>query len=127
MDRSLNDSTALSDGLPGDSELGYSIRQFFQNGGSRAYVVRLAKNPLAASLTLQNDAAEDVLQLTARDQGLASSYSCRTNHHEMPSIVSAAFGCASMYALTRSASATVSGSIPRDTATTFTLVRLTLH
>jgi phage tail sheath protein FI len=60
-------------GLSRDSEVSYAVRQFFQNGGSRAYVVRLAKNPLAASLTLTNGNGDNVIALEARDQGLAGN------------------------------------------------------
>lgn len=57
-------------GLFRDSEMSYSVRQFFMNGGSEAWVVRLAGAAAPASLTLKNSSSVDVLQLTALDQGL---------------------------------------------------------
>ena len=56
-------------GLRAESELGYAVRQFFQNGGSEAWVIRIAKNAQAATRTLQNAAPADVLVLTAADEG----------------------------------------------------------
>jgi uncharacterized protein len=52
------------------SDLGQSVRQFFDNGGTDTYVVRLAHNPLKADLTLRNLAAVSVLLVTAKDAGL---------------------------------------------------------
>src|SRR3954447_8472848 len=51
------------------AELWYAARQFFQNGGSEAWIIRIALNALAATDTLQNAAAANVLTLTARDEG----------------------------------------------------------
>jgi phage tail sheath protein FI len=59
--------------LRSDSELGYAVRQFFQNGGSQAWAVRIAKNAQAATRTLQNAAPADVLELTALDEGKAGN------------------------------------------------------
>ena len=57
-------------GLDPDSEMSYAVRQFFANGGSDAWVVRIAKNASAPAMTLQNsDPADDVLNLTALDKG----------------------------------------------------------
>lgn len=56
-------------GLSDDSEMSYAVRQFFSNGGSDAWVVRVAKNPVAAMRTLQNSTPHDVLQITALDEG----------------------------------------------------------
>ncbi len=56
-------------GLSDDSEMSYAVRQFFSNGGSDAWVVRVAKNPVAATKTLQNATSHDVLQITAVDEG----------------------------------------------------------
>jgi uncharacterized protein len=60
-------------GLSADSDMSYAVRQFFLNGGSDAWVIRLALNPVAASFTLQTAAAADVLEVTARDEGLAGN------------------------------------------------------
>ena len=58
-------------GLSKTSEMSYAVRQFFLNGGSRAVVVRLARDPLAASRTLYIDKDENDVSLlvTALDQG----------------------------------------------------------
>lgn len=51
------------------SDLASSVRQFFDNGGTECYVVRLAKGADKAGITLKNLAGTDVLQITARDAG----------------------------------------------------------
>ena len=56
-------------GLAADSEMSYAVRQFFINGGTDSWVVRLAKDALAAHTTLKNNAAADVLKITALDEG----------------------------------------------------------
>src|ERR1700748_3630656 len=38
-------------GLSASSEMSYAVQQFFLNGGSQAWIVRIAKDPLAASVT----------------------------------------------------------------------------
>src|SRR5438046_3886303 len=60
-------------GLAVDSELSYAVQQFFQNGGSEAYVVRVPRSLAAtASLTLRTKpkAGADTLQITAQSTGL---------------------------------------------------------
>ena len=56
-----------------DSDTGNSVKQFFDNGGTDCYVIRLAKNALAASVTLRRFAAPtangNVLTATAKAQG----------------------------------------------------------
>src|SRR5689334_10233686 len=61
------------------SDLATSVRQFFDNGGTDCYVVRLAKFPAGmtgqASVTLKNlmppgPAAKNVLTATAKQPGL---------------------------------------------------------
>ena len=57
-------------GLSRSSEMSYGVRQFFNNGGTEAWVVRVAQNATAASRTLQRTAApSDVLVVTAKDSG----------------------------------------------------------
>lgn len=51
------------------SDLAQSVKQFFDNGGTDCYVVRLAHNALKADLTLMNLANANVLQATAKDAG----------------------------------------------------------
>ena len=59
-------------GLLGDSEMSYAVRQFFMNGGSEAWIVRLAYNPNAAGRQLSN-ASDPVLAVTALDEGLSGN------------------------------------------------------
>lgn len=56
-------------GLDDDSYMSYGVRQFFINGGSDAWVVRIAKDAVPASKTFQNIAGEDVLLIKAVDEG----------------------------------------------------------
>ena len=53
------------------SDLGSSIRQFFDNGGTQCYVIRLAKGAQKANITLKNLAGTpaNVLEVTAKDAG----------------------------------------------------------
>src|SRR5215204_4652350 len=53
------------------SDLGASVRQFFDNGGTDCYVVRLARGAAAASVTLRNGGvgANNVLVATAKAVG----------------------------------------------------------
>jgi phage tail sheath protein FI len=56
-------------GLSVNSEMSFAVRQFFLNGGTQAIIVRVASNPAAAVVTLQNATPIDVLRITAADQG----------------------------------------------------------
>lgn len=56
-------------GLAVDSEMGYAVRQFFQNGGTEAYVVRIVKDATTAEKTLQNATPANVLKVEALDAG----------------------------------------------------------
>jgi phage tail sheath protein FI len=56
-------------GLDAGSELSYAVRQFFLNGGSDAWIVRLAKNTASALTSLANGQGADVLRVTALDEG----------------------------------------------------------
>ena len=68
-------------GLAPDSELSYAVQQFFQNGGTQAYVVRVPKSSnvaatevaaAAASITLEDKAsgaAKEALIVTALSKG----------------------------------------------------------
>lgn len=55
-----------------NSDLARSVKLFFANGGNRCYVMRIADMTVArsASVTLQNEANVDTLQLEANSQGL---------------------------------------------------------
>src|SRR6266478_18474 len=53
-------------GLAADSELSYAVQQFFQNGGSEAYIVRVPKaGSKPASVTLLNNVSGGATSLTA--------------------------------------------------------------
>ncbi len=52
------------------SDLSASVKQFFDNGGTDCYVIRIAHNAAKATATLKNLANAKVLVATARDGGL---------------------------------------------------------
>lgn len=56
-------------GLVSEYDLGYAVRQFFVNGGSEAWVVRVAANPFNAKLDLQAADGTVVLTINALDAG----------------------------------------------------------
>src|SRR5262249_28643620 len=56
-------------GLSVDSPLSYCVRDFFQNGGTEAYVVRAAANAQAATVILRTPAAANTLRVTAAAEG----------------------------------------------------------
>lgn len=60
-------------GLQADSELGYAVRQFFQNGGGEAWVVRVVGAATTASLALNDGSARATLEVTALDEGSAGN------------------------------------------------------
>ena len=60
-------------GLSADSEMSYAVRQFFTNGGSEAWVVRLAKNAHPAARVLHNSTPANVLEITALDEGFSGN------------------------------------------------------
>ncbi|HEV7389303.1 MAG TPA: phage tail sheath C-terminal domain-containing protein [Gemmatimonadaceae bacterium] len=69
------------------SDLARSVRQFFDNGGTDCYVVRLAHNARKADITLRNLAGVSVLQATAKNAGTRGNSVClevdyRTNNPE---------------------------------------------
>jgi hypothetical protein len=51
------------------SEIGASVKQYFDNGGTDCYVVRLAHNAQKADISLENLAGTGVLRVTAKDAG----------------------------------------------------------
>src|SRR5829696_4301205 len=57
------DFERLFGGLSRTSELSYSVRQFFNNGGTEAWVVRVAQSAAGATRTLKKGAT-DVLIVT---------------------------------------------------------------
>lgn len=58
-------------GLHRDSEISYAVQQFFQNGGSDAYVVRVARGARKAQVQLRNlDNSAVVLTAAAASEGV---------------------------------------------------------
>ena len=57
-------------GLAADSELSYAVQQFFTNGGTEAYVVRVPKDGATAATVTVQDGGTDVLQITALSTGI---------------------------------------------------------
>ena len=60
-------------GLDAASEMSYGIRQFFQNGGTEAYAIRIVKSATPATRTLLSDAPAQVLKATALDAGITGN------------------------------------------------------
>jgi phage tail sheath protein FI len=60
-------------GLDADSEISYALRQFFLNGGSDAWVVRLAKDTSFATATLTDALSRPSLTITALNEGKAGN------------------------------------------------------
>ena len=56
-------------GLDANSEMSYGLRQFFNNGGSHAIIVRVADSAVSANRTLQDATSLDSLTITAIDAG----------------------------------------------------------
>lgn len=61
-------------GLDSSSEMSYAVRQFFSNGGSEAFVIRLAKNPGAAFKLLNSSTGTEVLRVAAINEGESGNY-----------------------------------------------------
>ena len=56
-------------GLQQDSEISYAVQQFFLNGGSDAYVVRVASGAGSAQISLADQAGNVVLHVSAANAG----------------------------------------------------------
>src|SRR5260370_31696030 len=71
---SMRDYERSFGGLDGLA-MGYAVSQFFLNGGSEAWVVRLAKGAVRASLPLKDSSTPpvDVLTVKAIDEGKAGN------------------------------------------------------
>src|SRR5262245_51425137 len=65
-------------GLSHDSEVGYAVRQFFLNGGSEAWVVRVAPGATKATVILKNPITSfsqgEVLTVAAITERLWGNY-----------------------------------------------------
>jgi phage tail sheath protein FI len=64
-----SDFTREFGGAHPSSDLTQSVKQFFDNGGTDCYVVRLAHGALKADVTLKNLAETNVLKATAKQEG----------------------------------------------------------
>jgi phage tail sheath protein FI len=60
-------------GLSADSEMSYGVRQFFLNGGTDAWIVRVVKSASPASKALVNGTPITVLTVTALDAGASGN------------------------------------------------------
>ncbi len=58
-------------GLSAESDLGHAVQQYFGNGGSEAWIVRVAAGAAAAGITLRSapTGGADVLEAKARSEG----------------------------------------------------------
>src|SRR5262245_56380880 len=56
-----------------ESDLARAVRLFFLNGGTDAYVVRIADGAQPARVTLKSEAQANVLKVTARSAGLVGN------------------------------------------------------
>jgi phage tail sheath protein FI len=70
---SFSDYERRFGGLAVDSEMGYAVRQFFQNGGTDCYAVRIVKDATFATTTLASATPANVLKVTAQDPGSAGN------------------------------------------------------
>jgi uncharacterized protein len=61
-------------GLDTSSQMSYAVSQFFLNGGSEAWIVRLALNAAAATYALKDSAGNTSITVTAADEGEAGNY-----------------------------------------------------
>lgn len=73
---SFSEFTKIFGGPVDNENMYYSVRSFFQNGGTACYVVRMysdASNPVTASYTFDNEATgADLLKISAGYRGLDS-------------------------------------------------------
>lgn len=67
---SYSDYTRAFGGVTPVGELATAVRLFFNNGGTQAYVTRIADGALSAEVTLKNSAGVNVLKLVAREAGV---------------------------------------------------------
>jgi phage tail sheath protein FI len=66
---SMSDFTRGFGGPHPDNDLAQSVRQFFDNGGTDCYIIRVAHNAERASVILKNQAENDVLEAVAKNAG----------------------------------------------------------
>ncbi len=70
----FGDYERIFGGLHKDSPLSYGVSQFFLNGGSEAWIVRVAQGAATASVTMSNPAGVDVLDVSAKSAGKWGNY-----------------------------------------------------
>ena len=66
---SMSDFTRGFEGPHPDNDLAQSVRQFFDNGGTDCYIIRVAHNAEQASVILKNQDDVDVLEAVAKNAG----------------------------------------------------------
>jgi len=66
---SMSDFTRGFGGPHPDNDLAQSVRQFFDNGGTDCYIIRVAHNAERASVILKNQVENDVLEAVAKNAG----------------------------------------------------------
>ena len=72
-------------GLDARSEAGYAIQQFFLNGGTQAYVVRVAADtPSAASVVLEDSSGTATLTVQAIHEGIWGNHLRIRINHDTP-------------------------------------------
>jgi uncharacterized protein len=71
--RSFADFERTFGGLSADAEMSYGVYQFFLNGGTDAWIVRVVKSATTASRTLLNSNRTPVLTATALDAGTSGN------------------------------------------------------
>ncbi len=85
---SLKDYENNFGGLSTDSPMSYAVSQFFLNGGTEAWIVRLAKDPAFATLELPDSAGTNVLKITALEEGTeANTYQVLVDDHSTDSTI----------------------------------------
>ena len=60
-------------GATGPGELADQVRQFYVNGGTEAWIMRIADDARAASVVLTSTLGANAIRLTARDKGAAGN------------------------------------------------------
>lgn len=87
--RSWADFERRYGGLSADSEMSYSVRQFFNNGGSEAIVIRVAASTAKAHIPVNGPAGTEVLHVTAADAGKEGNFiEIRISHGSNPNTFS---------------------------------------
>jgi len=81
----LSDYERAFGGLDPSSEMSYAVRQFFTNGGSEAWIVRVSPDSAPAKFTLKNDASVNVLELGSVLGGNAGNFISYAIDYNTPS------------------------------------------